>query len=433
MFKAIKILFTLITTSFFFFPFVFTFFPIANTKMILAAMGLVIFGVKLVLGEKAVINKDMFVLSLLALGVSFVSFVTMTLNNTPDSSYLGYIVSMWVWLGAAYFVVNMIKWSHGTISVELVCSYLITVGVFQCLLAIVIDTIPNVKIFVDSILDGEGFMGKVEGRLYGLGCALDVAGSRFSALLLMVGFLLYRVVNRKGEKIYIFLLMIAFCIIAIIGNFIGRTTTIGLFLTFAFLVYLLLSGNIVVKEVRVKLVKWILSISFLLIIASVYLYNYSLQWRDYFEFGFEGFFSLVNEGHWSVHSNDMLKSHYIFPDNLRGWIIGDGRMASTDIDPYYTGDRWEGFYKGSDVGYVRFIFYFGVVGLIAFSIFMIKVCQVCIKRFPDYRMMFLLLLAVNFIVWLKVSTDIFLVFAPFLCISQEENEAYMKHAALKGP
>ena len=30
------------------------------------------------------------------------------------------------------------------------------------------------------------------------------------------------------------------------------------------------------------------------------------------------------------------------------------------------------------------------------------------------------------IVWLKVSTDIFLVFAIFLCVSKEENEAYDK-------
>ena len=30
----------------------------------------------------------------------------------------------------------------------------------------------------------------------------------------------------------------------------------------------------------------------------------------------------------------------------------------------------------------------------------------------------------NFIIWLKVSTDIFLVFAPFLMIRKEENEDY---------
>ena len=62
---------------------------------------------------------------------------------------------------------------------------------------------------------------------------------------------------------------------------------------------------------------------------------------------------------------------------------------------------------------------------------MIKTCQVCVKRFWNYRYLFLLILALNFIVWLKVSTDIFLVFAPFLCISKEENDAYVERMELR--
>lgn len=77
---------------------------------------------------------------------------------------------------------------------------------------------------------------------------------------------------------------------------------------------------------------------------------------------------------------------------------------------------------GSDVGYVRFIFYFGLTGLIAFSLFMIKAGLICFKRFRDYRYMFLMFVALNFIIWLKVSTDIFLVFAPFLCLINADKE-----------
>ena len=60
---------------------------------------------------------------------------------------------------------------HGSVTIERVCVYLISVGVLQCLLAVAVDTIPAVKAFVDSILEGEGFMGKNKTRLYGLGCA----------------------------------------------------------------------------------------------------------------------------------------------------------------------------------------------------------------------------------------------------------------------
>ena len=46
-------------------------------------------------------------------------------------------------------------------------------------------------------------------------------------------------------------------------------------------------------------------------------------------------------------------------------------------------------------------------------------------KFPEWSMMFLLLLLLHFAVWAKVSTDIFLCFAPFLCLDAEndnENE-----------
>ena len=46
------------------------------------------------------------------------------------------------------------------------------------------------------------------------------------------------------------------------------------------------------------------------------------------------------------------------------------------------------------------------------------------NRFQSYRGLFFMILLLNFIIWLKVSTDIFLVFALFLCISKEENDAY---------
>ena len=115
---------------------------------------------------------------------------------------------------------------------------------------------------------------------------------------------------------------------------------------------------------------------------------------------------------------------YVFPDNLKTWIIGDGYFNGTEsVDPYYIGEKWKiGFYQGTDVGYLRFIFYFGVTGLGAFSLFMYKVARVCMNRFVSYRSLFGVILLLNFAVWFKVSTDIFLVFALFLCMSEEENQ-----------
>lgn len=426
MVKSFQIAITLIFTSFFFFPFFFTFLPSVNTKMMVAAGGLILFLYNLSKRGKAVINKDFLILSLCALSVSFVSLLSMTINDTPDDSYLSYIVSMWVWLGAAYFVVNSISWVHGYVSVELVCFYLIGVGVAQCLLAVLIDQNVAVKTFIDSILAGEGFMGKNEDRLYGLGCALDVAGGRFAALLIMIAFLLPRMIEKEKSRINILFLLISFGIISVVGNIIGRTATIGLVIAIAYLLCILLKSSSYKKDVNRQLCKWLLAFFSFSIVFSILLYNSSLEWQEHFRFGFEGFFSLVETGHWEVHSNEMLKSHFIFPDNFKTWIIGDGRMAPTDIDPYYVGTYWKGFYMGSDVGYVRFIFYFGLIGLFAFSIFMFCAGLICYLKFWNYKNMFLMFVALNFIIWLKVSTDIFLIFAPFLIIQKMKNVAICK-------
>ena len=116
-----------------------------------------------------------------------------------------------------------------------------------------------------------------------------------------------------------------------------------------------------------------------------------------------------------------LKNMLVFPDNLKTWLIGDGYMENPRIDPYYTGKIHGGYYMSTDIGYLRFIFYFGIVGLFLFQLFLWKTTQVCVQRFRGYALLFLMILAVNMIGWVKVSTDIFLVFALFLCVPEEED------------
>ena len=118
---------------------------------------------------------------------------------------------------------------------------------------------------------------------------------------------------------------------------------------------------------------------------------------------------------------------YVFPDNIKTWIIGDGYFANPgDTDPYYVGPLGGAFYKSTDVGYLRFIFYFGVIGLFAFILYFFKCAQVCVSRFKREALMFWLILLVNYILWFKVATDIFIVFALFLCVvSDDTQDAYI--------
>lgn len=106
---------------------------------------------------------------------------------------------MLVWLSGAYVVIQSIKKFHGGISVELICNYLIVVCVAQCLIAFAMTQYPPLKDFVDSFLGSTGFMGKLKDRMYGIGASLDVAGSRFSVILMMIVYFLTK--NAKTEKV----------------------------------------------------------------------------------------------------------------------------------------------------------------------------------------------------------------------------------------
>ena len=420
MIKILSIIFTIVVTSFYFFPFEFTFLPGVNTKMAMAGLGLVIFGIQLGKSRNQLIGKDVFVLSILALLVSLAAFVAVSLNETPDYTYVSYVISMWVWLGGAYVVVSLIRKVHNFASVEIVCHYLIAVCVAQCVIAMLMDSFPPIKAFVDSFLGGtEGYMGKNESRLYGIGAALDVAGTRFSAALVMIAYLM---VKNNGDryKLNRLLYIISFLVIAIVGNMMARTTTLGVVLSLLYWMYM--SVNTSSKYTYIW--RWLIGAIAAMLPALVYLYIYNENFYNNIRFGFEGFFSLAETGSWDVGSNDILKSMYVFPENLKTWIIGDGYIVNPKDDPYYTGPITGGYYMGTDVGYIRFIFYFGLIGLSLFVAYIYKSASLCMQRFCQWRMMFMLFLLINLVVWFKVATDIFLVFAIFLCIDKDENEQY---------
>lgn len=422
MVRILLFILTTIVTSFYFFPFNFTFLPAVNTKMAMAAFSLILLGVRLSRSRSSLLDKDAFILSVFAALVSLAGLISVTLNGTPDYSYASYIMSMWVWLGGAYVAVSMMREVHGDVSVKLICNYLIAVCVAQCTIALLIDSYPVVKNFVDGFLASGGHMGKNASRLYGPGCALDVAGSRFAVILVMIAYIL-TLKNDVSVKRYKWLYVAAFIYIAIVGNMIARTTTMGLGLA---LLYWILKTGLLNFKVRMDYVYiWkLLGLALLIAIPiCIYLYRHNPVFQEDLRFAFEGFFSLAETGEWQVHSNDRLASMYVFPDNFKTWIIGDGYFGGpSNTDPYYVGPTMTGFYMWTDVGYLRFIFYFGVIGLAAFMLFFIKCAQMCCRKFRQETLLFALILLANFILWFKVATDIFLVFALFLCITQQEND-----------
>lgn len=425
--KIILIILTGILTSFYYFPFNTPLLPVGmNTKMLMAVIGLGVVGFKLLRTKGATIDRTFFTLSIYAGIVSLICYMSITINNTTDTAYAFYIMSMWVWLGGAYTVCALIKAVHGYLSIALVTNYLIAVCVVQCLFAVVIDNITLVQNVVDSyVLIGQEY-DKAVNRLYSIGAHLDTAGMRFSLVLVLLSHILLNLQNTKYEKC-LWLYLVAYIIIIIIGNMMARTTTVGMVIS---ILYLIMNSGLhkcVLSQSTRKLWAWMASIMLLIIPFVAHKYNTDINFYKDIRFAFEGFFSIFEEGEWEVGSNSQLMNMIVFPDNFKTWVIGDGYFGNPKTDPYYIGELTGGYYKGTDVGYLRFIFYMGLTGLVAFSVFMCKAAQIAIDRFIRYKTVILLLLAVHFIVWLKVSSDCFVIFALLLSIPQDDNEEYDKY------
>ena len=422
-YRLVAIPLNIALTSMFFFPFEFRALPAGmNTKKLLAAAVLVILIWKFVQKRELKLDKDFMFLSILAGLVSFCGILSVTYNSTEDYTYATYITACWVWWGAAYTVTQFVRKVHGKLTIPLIINYLLAVCVFQCFIALAMDMNKPLKLLINSIVyQGDlVFTGGVH-RLYGIGCELDVAGSRFAAVLVMLFFMLVNATH--SLRWYEYTLYIAsFVFITIAGNMIARTTLIGVLIGIVYMVVMSLRPSKIVKSNTVQLWKWIIGVFIVAIPLSIYAYNTNTQIRKNMRFGFEGFFNYFEKGKFNYTSNETLKNMYILPDNPKTWIIGDAYFNNPKmIDPYYTGEVTEGYYKNTDIGYLRFIFYFGVIGLLMFSFYFIEVGKICMQRHPEWKVMFLLLLLLHFAIWAKVSTDIFLAFAPFLCFSYDED------------
>lgn len=411
MLKLIKILLTGIIVSLFYFPFSFTFFPVV-TKNILGAVGLVCVGIVLIRKKEFTLPRSLLILLLLSSFVSIVALFAITYNQTPDTTYVSYLVSAIIWTSAAFATCCFIWLTHGRIDIPLVVNYLAAVGVFQCAIAMAIHYIPAVQVFVDSYVSQGQAVLQDMGRLYGIGLFLDAGGSRLAGILVGIAYLMEQDRKERNNTPQVWLVL-AFIVITVIGNIIARTTLVGSILGLAYILLMELR-NMGWKGSGFKssMVSWLGTLVFIVPVVTI-LYNTSADFHDLLRFGFEGFFSLFEKGEWNVNSNNTLKAMIVWPEELRTWIIGDGYFANQRNDPNYIGDATrDGFYMGTDIGYLRFIFYFGIIGLIAISAVMVYAGVIGIQYYPQHSLLFMMGVASNFIVWLKVSTDMF----PFLIL-----------------
>lgn len=403
--KIILICLTIILTSLFYFPFEFTFLLGINTKLIMAGVGAIFMAYHMIILKGIYLSKEIYISSAISILFSLACWISLDLNNSNDYAYATYILSMWVWLLASYSICTIISLVHKALSFKLVANYLIAVCVMQCFLAMAIEFVPSFKSFVDAYttIGATEFLNEVD-RLYGIGAALDVAGVRFSVVLVIIAVLIALDPQVSSDRKYLYYYVFGFLIISGIGNMISRTTSLGMVLGVVYIIYKSNLLNLYLKKSNVALWKVLISSGIVIYFIAFFLYNNNKEFHELIRFGFEGFFNWVEKGEWTTDSTDKLNTEmWIWPDatDYRTWIIGKGLFSVwSDV--------------GTDIGYCRFIFYCGLQGLLVFCLFFIYLTFALGKKFVKYKDLFFLFLIIVFVNWIKVSTDIFLIYAVFL-------------------
>lgn len=189
---------------------------------------------------------------------------------------------------------------------------------------------------------------------------------------------------------------------------IARTTTVGMAMGVGVIILSTGLYRFVITPQSVKIYS-IVGIALLIFIPlGVVLYNTDPFFYGQMRFAFEGFFNWVETGTWRTGSTDLLATMWRWPETTKGWIIGTGLFGT--------------FLYGTDIGYCRLILYSGIVGFSVFALFFVYHAYVFINTYRRYRYMFVLLLAMSFIIWYKVSTDLFFFYA-LLYVFRDEQEA----------
>lgn len=414
MINLFKAIFIGIVFSCYFFPFEFTFLPGLNTKMVLAVIGLMLLALQWVKEKGMTTGKDMLAVSVWATIFSLFSFFSVTYNNTTDYMYATYIVKMWVWLSGAYTILTLIRTVHGSLSIQLVFHYMAWTCAIQTLLGIVIDNVTSVQGLVDTyIVQDIKFLHKT-GRLYGIGAYFDTAGIRFSCALLGLGYLLTHGTSRYWYIWY----WILFILIAILGNMMSRTTSAGMLLAIFYIGIKNFSINLQLTASKLRMFT-VIAVLVAVVSGSLYYgYYHSSIVRQYLQYGFEVFYNGISSGDFTSSSTERLQRMVVWPDNPKTWLIGDGWFVNPD-DP-------ASFYKYTDVGYLRFIFYCGSIGLAIFILFFVYCTYALIRKWRKDTLFFILMFVLALLVWIKISTDIFCMYVLFLLLEEQGDSIHEK-------
>ena len=318
-------------------------------------------------------------------------FASNILNSGGDLSLAnrGIHIILFCLFGA--WVSYMMVKGYNESSVFKLLEILVNLATFQAIISFIFLLVPSVsEQYRSFVVYDEHTLSIVDGlsqfRLFGIG------DMRYATAAVNYGFMIWSVLllrhcqyGRIGRVNWYSITIITLFTLA--GILSGRTFFILFLLTIPYIFFL--------KECSVRYTsKEFFSTFIPVLLLGVVVFAYLFASNDQLvSWAFELFINVGDSGQIETESTNQLKNMYIFPSSIDTWILGDGRTI----------DEYGGFYMGSDVGYIRSIFYWGITGTFIYLFIQYKMARKAFfgTQCDAYRIFVIFIYIFLLVYWLK--------------------------------
>lgn len=380
--QVIKSIIAHLTVFFYIYSIRFTFLPTsASTTLIFGVVGFILFFLRLITTKSQLIHKRYLYYFFYVFILILLVFISTIYNQTADYEMLTFVIYFAVTFFSSYFVIVFLNKIDYEVNFESISNLIINVIFAQSIIALGIFYFPGFGEFIYQIekIDESGLdiIDNVSAfRLTGFGTRFFEAGVISGIALILIGF---KIRNNNYSFRQLLIKSLQFLFILIVGSMMARTTIVGAFL--GFLLILAPKDHRIPISFLKKTMSFLSLIVLLPSIIYIALMNNNRVkelMEPVFNYAFEAFINYFEKGKFESASTNELKDMYILPSQMKTWIIGDG---------YWSNPVGNGYYMNTDVGFLRMIYYYGLLGVIIFIL--IHYFSLNLKSELKYRKLFI--------------------------------------------
>jgi hypothetical protein len=361
------------------FLYIFNIVPIVGPANIGTRIYLGVLGALYVCFTDIIYNARVIKLMVCNIPLVLFSIITILINDTRDIWYIQFAILNICYLFGALFIVKLYP-NECKVSYNKFLLYVVYCILFNSVISFVGFVYNPIMVAISSIQqfgDGNVITNTINFgvRSIGFGSGNFYFGGVINGFGLLFTFYLL-----KTKYISICKAVVILIVLTLTGMFIARTTVIGLGLGLCYYFYKLPFKNVITFAT-------LIFVGAVIIVISGILDNINTSWV------FDFIRNFISNGTISNQSLDHLNSMWNIEISPKTYIIGDG------LSKYNDGR----YYMDTDVGYLRNILYFGVVGtVLGYFLYAYVLCRQIIKVSLDRNIahlifwLFIYLLIINY-------------------------------------